>query len=119
MRVALAIAILLGIAACAPASTATGTPAPLTSVPSDVASPVTGVLTRIDATGLTQVTGFMLRLNDGREIGFRIGLLENGSVFPPGHLAEHFQALSPIRVFFHRDGDALVVYRLEDVIAPS
>ena len=123
MRVAGALAVVLavatGLAACAPASTTGGSASPATAPPSDLVSPVIGVLTHIDAAGLTQVTGFTLRLNDGREIGFRIGLLENGSVFPPGHLVEHLQALSPIRVFFRRNGDALVVYRLEDAVAPS
>ena len=114
--VTLAAVLALSTAAC---GSAPGPSASPTAPPADLVSPVIGVLTHIEATGLTQVTGFTLRLDDGREIGFRVGLLENGNVFPPGHLAEHLQALSPVRVFFRLDGNALVVYRLEDAVAPS
>ena len=88
---------------------ASGTPG--VAVP---ASPIDGVLTHIDSTGLTQVTGFDLRTNDGQEIPFMIGTLENGDQFPPGHLAEHLATSSPVRVWFREDGSNLVVYRLED-----
>lgn len=121
-----ALAVL--VAACAPAPTpptpsagpiatasmaapASGTP--VASAPGLV-SPVTGVLTHIDAAGLAQVTGFTLRLDDGRLAVFRIGTLENAVEFPPGHLAEHLATSSPIRVFFRGEGLGLVVYRLED-----
>jgi len=97
-----------------------GTSGPTASVSTaDLQSPVIGVLTHIEASGLASVAGFTLRLDDGREIGFKIGVLENGDVFPPGHLVSHFQAFSPIRVFFRRDGESLVVYRLEDATLPS
>jgi hypothetical protein len=79
-----------------------------------VTSPVDGVLTHIDAAGLSKVTGFTLRLATGRQITFRIGILENGDQFPPGHLAEHLATSAPIRVYFRPDGPDLVVYRLED-----
>jgi hypothetical protein len=82
------------------------------------ASPVDGVLTHIDAQGLTDVTGFTLRTNDGTELPFRIGVLENGAEFPPGHLAEHLATSSPVRVFFRDAGGVLVVYRLEDAPTP-
>ncbi|HEY4189526.1 MAG TPA: hypothetical protein VGM28_03815 [Candidatus Limnocylindrales bacterium] len=82
------------------------------------ASPIDGVLTHIDSTGLTQVTGFRLRTNDGQEIAFTIGTLENGDQFPPGHLAEHLATSSPVRVWFRDDGSNLVVYRLEDTPLP-
>src|SRR5262249_41156245 len=45
------------------------------------ASPVDGVLTHIDSTGLSQVTGFDMRTADGRTLAFKIGVLENGSQF--------------------------------------
>jgi hypothetical protein len=123
----LALAVGLALGACssapsapsAPSSSSSSPEGSATPPPADLVSPVTGVLTHIDASGLSQVAGFTLRLDDGREIGFRIGVLENGSVFPPGHLVEHFQAFSPIRVSFRRDGDALVVYRLEDAASAS
>ena len=112
----LALAMALTLAGC---SSGQSSAAPATPAPADLVSPVIGVLTHIDAAGLSSVAGFTLRLDDGREVGFRIGVLENGDVFPPGHLVSHFQAFSPIRVFFRRDGDTLVVYRLEDATAPS
>ena len=90
---------------------ASGTPGPADQVP---ASPVTGVLVRIDSSGLAAVAGFDLRLDDGRVLSFRIGTLENGDVFPPGHLAEHLATSAPVRVYFRVSGTDLVVYRLED-----
>jgi hypothetical protein len=90
---------------------ASGTPA------ADTGSPIDGILTDIDSEGLTRVTGFRLRTNDGQEIAFKIGTLENGAEFPPGHLAEHLATSSPIRVYFREQGPDLVVYRLEDAPA--
>jgi hypothetical protein len=105
----LAAALLL--AACRDAGSTT--PPPGSFAP--LVSPVTGVLTHIDSQGLSKVTGFTLRTNDGRETSFEIGILENGDQFPPGHLAEHMANASPVRVFFRDDGGGnLVVYRLED-----
>ena len=81
---------------------------------SDATSPIDGVLTAHRLEGLTQVTAFTLRTNDGQEITFKIGTLENGDQFPPGHLAEHLATSSPVRVYFRAEGPDLVVYRLED-----
>ncbi len=78
------------------------------------ASPVTGVVTDIEATGLTSVAAITLRTADGVQTVFRIGLLENGAEFPPGHLSEHMATSSPVRVFFREEGGEMVVYRLED-----
>ena len=122
-----ALAVLsVVLAACGP--TASATPgrletasivAPASGTPGAVpASPVDGVLVDIDASGLTQVTGFTLRTNDGTEIPFRLGVLENGTEFPPGHLAEHLATSAPVRVYFRPDGADLVVYRIEDAPAP-
>ena len=134
----LATSIALLVAACSPAPTTTpgaiataSIEAPASGSPgatagaSDAApgsvpdSPVTGVLVDIDATGLSEVTGFTLRLDDGRSFEFLIGTLENGVEFPPGHLAEHMATSTPIRVSFRVDGTNLVAYRLEDAEAPS
>jgi hypothetical protein len=79
-----------------------------------VASPVTGILVKIDSLGLTKVRGFTLRTDGGAEIPFTIGTLENGAEFPPGHLAEHMATSSPVRVFFREEGGEPVVYRIED-----
>ena len=73
-----------------------------------------GVVTSIESEGLTDVRGFTLRQQDGTELEFRIGRLENGAEFPPGHLAEHQATVTAIRVFYRRDGDARVVFRMED-----
>jgi hypothetical protein len=119
------VACAVGLVGCVPAAVSTLGPIGTASIgtgassspgasSSDVVSPVVGVLTHIDATGLSQVGGFTLRTGDGREVAFRIGILENGSVFPPGHLAEHLASSAPVRVYFRRDGADLVVYRLED-----
>jgi hypothetical protein len=69
---------------------------------------------RIDSEGLTKVKGFTLRLADGTEVPFTIGVLENGAAFPPGHLAEHMSGSTPVRVFFRDEDGARVVYRIED-----
>jgi hypothetical protein len=79
-----------------------------------VASPVVGLLTDIDSEGLTRVTGFRLRTDDGTELQFRLGILDNGVEFPPGHLAEHMATTTKVRVFFRDEGGERVVYRLED-----
>jgi hypothetical protein len=85
-----------------------------TSASATVASPLTGVLVKIDSQGLTKVRGFTVRTDAGAEIPFTIGTLENGAEFPPGHLAEHMATSSPVRVFFRDEGGTLVVYRIED-----
>lgn len=86
--------------------------APAAGVPPT--SPLVGVLTHIDTAGLDQVAGFTLRLDDGRQVTFVLGDLENPVEFPPGHLGEHIATSSPIRVFFRPQGADLVVHRLED-----
>ncbi len=115
----------LAVAACSstplttegPLETASmGAPASGTPVGTP-SSPVDGVLTHIDAGGLSDVTGFTLRLATGREVAFKIGVLENGDQFPPGHLAEHLATSAPVRVYFRADGNDLVVYRIEDAPA--
>jgi len=99
------------------ADPASGTPAGSAAADTAPTSPVDGVLVHIDATGLSDVSGFTLRLATGRQITFRIGTLENGAQFPPGHLAEHMATSSPIRVYFRPVGPDLVVYRIEDAPA--
>jgi hypothetical protein len=94
----------------------TGTPGASQPAPD---SPVTGVLTHLDTGGLSAVSGFTLRLDDGRTIGFKLGVLENGDQFPPGHLGEHLATSDPVRVFFRASGSDLVVYRIEDAGAAA
>jgi hypothetical protein len=73
-----------------------------------------GIVTSIDSEGLTAVRGFRLRTQDGLDLQFAIGTLENGAEFPPGHLAEHQALASPVRVWYRTDGDTNVAFRLED-----
>ncbi len=75
---------------------------------------VVGVVTAIDSQGLTDVRGFALQAQDGRDLAFRIGALENGVEFPPGHLAEHRRDRTLIRVWYRPEGSELVAFRLED-----
>ncbi len=73
-----------------------------------------GVVTSIDSSGLTDVRAFDLRTQEGRDLTFRIGLLENGAEFPPGHLGEHQTLRTLVRVWYRTAGDELVAFRLED-----
>jgi hypothetical protein len=83
--------------------------------PDAVSSPLVGVVVAIDSAGLGSVSGFTLRLSGGQQVRFRVlGALEDAAAFPLGHLSEHLATAAPIRVFFRRSADLLVVYRIED-----
>jgi len=124
---ALLVAVLVAVivAACAgPSETppaAAFTPPPASSAGSGLTasqdlpeSPIAGIVTSVDATGLTAVKGFTLRTAQGQDLTFVIGTLDNEKDFPPGHLTEHLAAAAPILVFFKVVDDKLVVYHLED-----
>lgn len=118
---ALPLALALGVAACG-GSGGQGSPAASASAGAvspgaPLTSPVDGQLVAIDAEGLSKVKGFTLRLADGSQVPFTIGVLENGSQFPPGHLAEHMATGTQVRISFHDEGGQHVVYRLDDVPA--
>jgi hypothetical protein len=74
----------------------------------------TGIVVAVQATGLTSVQGFSIRTADARTVDFRVGTLENGATFPPGHLAEHRVSLVPIRVTYIDESGAHIAVRLED-----
>jgi hypothetical protein len=74
----------------------------------------TGVVVAVEATSLTSVQGFSIKTGDGRTVDFQVGKLENGAVFPPGHLAEHRVSLVPIRVTYIDEGGRPVAIRIED-----
>ncbi len=74
----------------------------------------TGVIVGVDSAGLDKVNGFTLRTTDQGSLAFRIGVLENGAQFPPGHLVEHQASAQPVRVWYQTDGGANVAIRLED-----
>ncbi len=92
------------------ASAVPGSPAVLTS-------PVEGVPIDIEAEGFTQVTAFTIRTDDGQSLRFVLGPLENATQFPPTHLAEHLAGSTRIVVYFRREGNDEVAYRLEDAPA--
>jgi hypothetical protein len=77
----------------------------------------TGLVTAVDSTGLTQVRGFTIRTDDGRTVTFKIGALENGAQFAPGHLLAHRATGVKIVVTYRQENGALVAIRLDD--APS
>jgi hypothetical protein len=74
----------------------------------------TGLVVAVQATSLTSVQGFSIRTQDGRTVDFRVGTLENGTQFPPGHLAEHKVSLVPIRVTYVQESGGPVAVRIED-----
>ncbi len=100
-----AVAVIAGLFV---ASSLLGQPAPRTEI---------GVVVSVDAVSLTDVRGFSIRTADGRTVNFRVGPLENGAEFPPGHLAEHAVTAMPILVTYRDEDGERVAVRLED--APS
>lgn len=83
--------------------------------PKDATS-VVGVVVGVDATSLAAVTGIRLRTTDGATLEFRIGQLENGAEFPPGHLVEHQATAAPVRVWYRMEGSVRVAVRIEDAV---
>jgi hypothetical protein len=78
----------------------------------------TGVVVAVDAASLTDVRGFTIRTPDGRTVVFRVGQLENGAQFPPGHLGEHMATAVPIVVTYQDVNGERLAVRLEDAVAP-
>jgi hypothetical protein len=80
-----------------------------------------GVVIAVESVSLTDVQAFTIRTADGRTIVFRVGVLENGADFPPGHLGEHQATAAPIRVTYRDDSGEHVAIRLDDApaVAPS
>jgi hypothetical protein len=85
-------------------------------------SPVDGIVTDVQAAGLTDVKSFTLRPNVDGAAGmvFMLGPLENPTEFPPGHLKAHQLTGAPVRVYYTRDSmGRFFAYRLEDAPVPS
>jgi hypothetical protein len=78
---------------------------------------VEGVIVAVDGSGLDDVRGFTLRRPGGEMLEFRLGELENGDEFPPGHLAEHQATAEPVVVYYRLEGDERFAVRLEDARA--
>lgn len=108
------LSLALTLAACSRASPSVSPASSAPAASSIPASPVVGVVTHVDASGLASVAGFTLRTADGRVLDLAIGTLENGAEFPPGHLAEHQATAAPVRVSFRAEGSRLVAYRIDD-----
>jgi hypothetical protein len=75
---------------------------------------VVGVIVGVQSEGLDRVRGFDLRTQDGATLAFKLGNLENGATFPPGHLVEHQATAQPVRVWYRTDGESMVAIRVED-----
>jgi hypothetical protein len=75
---------------------------------------VVGVVVAVDSQGLGDVRGFTLRRSGGEELGFSLAALENGTQFPPGHLAEHLADAAPVRVWYRESGGERLALWLED-----
>jgi hypothetical protein len=75
---------------------------------------VEGVVMAVDSSGLGDVRSFTLRRPGGETVEFRLGELENGTEFPPGHLAEHQATAQPVVVYYRIEGNERFAVRLED-----
>jgi hypothetical protein len=78
---------------------------------------VDGIVVGVDSTGLSNVTSFRLRTDDGRTLEFGLRSLRNPVQFPPGHLAEHLANSVRVRVWYRDDGGRLEALWLEDAPA--
>lgn len=121
VRRALPLVIAVGIVAVAVAvfarPDAPSQAAPSSSVAPEGSAPsaeAVGVIVSVDSLSLTEVRGFTLRASDGTETRFRMGPLENGPQFPPGHLVEHQATAEPVRVSYREENGERVAYRITD-----
>lgn len=73
-----------------------------------------GVIVGVESAGLDKVTGFDLRTTDQGTLVFKLGDLDNGAEFPPGHLVEHQATAQPVRVWYRTEDGVRVAVRLED-----
>ncbi len=68
------------------------------------ATRVTGLVVGVQSEGLTDVRSFSLRTDGDTDMLFSLERLQNGAMFPPGHLVEHQAASEPIMVWYEADG---------------
>jgi hypothetical protein len=93
---------------------------PSTVIPESLpASPVQGVVVRIDEESLTQVNQIDLLMANGRKVTLSVGILENMQQFSPSHLAVHMATGQPILAFYRVEDGRALVYRLEDAPVAS
>lgn len=75
---------------------------------------IVGIVVQVESEGLTDVKGFSLRADSDNDMLFELSKLQNGAVFPPGHLTEHQASSQPIRVWFKTEGGINYALWLED-----
>lgn len=75
---------------------------------------VVGIILAIDSRGLSDVRSFSLRTTQGQVYEFDLAKLQNGTEFPPGHLAEHQATSAPIRVRYREQSGLLEALVLQD-----
>jgi len=92
----------------------TGGPGGPGATPPSEASAVVGVIVAVDSAGLGSVNGFTLRQAGGDQLTFDLSALQDGTRFPPGHLAEHQATAQPVRVWYREDGSRRLALWLED-----
>lgn len=75
---------------------------------------VTGVIVGVQAESLGDVRSFQVRTTAGEVLDFDLSALENGDVFPTGHLAEHQVTADPVRVWYRDEGGTRFAIRVAD-----
>ncbi len=83
------------------------------------AETTTGVIVAVDARSIGDVRGFTLRTAAGETIAFTLGVLENPTQFPPGHLVSHVVSGAPVVVSYRVTNGTRTVFRLEDAPGAS
>jgi hypothetical protein len=113
---ALALVVVIALTGGAALILGGGPPPGATPSPPAGTAEVVGVIVAVDARGLDDVRGFTLRREGGEQLEFSLADLENGTEFPPGHLAEHQATAEPVRVWYRDAGDERLAIRLEDAV---
>jgi hypothetical protein len=78
---------------------------------------VRGVLLDVTSTNLSQVDGFTLRADDGRELAFTVGPNFNANVshaMTPGHMRQHMALADPVLVNYREQDGKLVALSATD-----
>ena len=94
-----------------------GSCTPVPTPPPIPASPVVGVVVRIDSPSLGVVKEFDLLTPNGQTVTLAVGVLENAQQFSLSHLATHEATGVPVRAYYQLQGGRPFVYRLEDAVA--
>jgi hypothetical protein len=109
--------VLVAIAVLALGASAVSGPATASPSPPGDSATVDGIVVGVDATGLSNVTSFRLRTDDGRTLTFGLRELRDRVNFPPGHLNEHVANSVRVRVWYREDPTGLQALWLDDAPA--